>query len=68
MGICDVSRRDLVGLTIILVLYILQGIPLGLSKLVPFVLQDKGIGYSDQARVRKIGQNYGKMFNKNKIF
>lgn len=45
----DISRDDMFGLMVILFLYVLQGVPLGLTFCVPMVLQDAGIGYSDQA-------------------
>jgi len=42
-------KKDLPGLLLLLVLYTLQGIPMGLGGSIPFLLQQKNVGYSDQA-------------------
>ena len=39
MGFRDVSKEDRIGLGIVLGLYVLQGVPLGLTMCVPMVLQ-----------------------------
>ena len=39
-------KEDILGLGIVLVLYILQGVPLGLTGCVPLVLQDRGTNWS----------------------
>lgn len=42
-------RRDRNNIALLLLLYILQGVPLGLAASVPMVLQSKKIGYRQQA-------------------
>ncbi|EQC41516.1 hypothetical protein SDRG_01481 [Saprolegnia diclina VS20] len=44
----DASHSDLWSILILLVLYTLQGIPMGLSSSIPFLLQEK-VGYAEQA-------------------
>lgn len=42
-------RQDYSSIFILLILYILQGIPLGLSGSIPLILQNYGVSYSEQA-------------------
>uniref|UniRef100_A0A6V3DJ58 Acetyl-coenzyme A transporter 1 n=1 Tax=Heterosigma akashiwo TaxID=2829 RepID=A0A6V3DJ58_HETAK len=42
-------RDDLGSIILLLILYTLQGIPMGLSGSVPFLLQDKEVSYAEQA-------------------
>lgn len=42
-------RKDLRGITILLMLYTLQGIPMGLVGSIPLLLQTRGVGYAGQA-------------------
>ena len=48
------KKEDILGLGIVLVLYILQGVPLGLTGCVPLVLQDRGKNWSLLVNVFKI--------------
>lgn len=43
-------RKDIRSILLLLLLYILQGIPLGLIVTIPFLLQSKNVPYTDQAR------------------
>lgn len=43
-------RDDKWNVALLLFLYLLQGIPLGLSAAVPIILQDRHISYEDQVR------------------
>jgi PAT family acetyl-CoA transporter-like MFS transporter 1 len=43
-------RKDIQSIGLLLILYILQGVPLGLIVTVPFLLQAKEIPYKDQAK------------------
>lgn len=42
-------RAELGSILLLLVLYVLQGIPLGLAGSVPLILQSKNVSYTDQA-------------------
>ena len=48
------KKEDILGLGIVLVLYILQGVPLGLTGCVPLVLQDRGKKLSLLAKILKM--------------
>lgn len=43
-------RRDIPSISLLFFLYILQGIPLGLIQTIPFLLQSRGVPYTDQAK------------------
>ena len=42
-------KGDYTNIAILLFLYLLQGIPLGISSAVPILLQNRGVSYSEQA-------------------
>lgn len=42
-------RGELRSVSLLLFLYVLQGIPLGLAGSVPLILQSRNVSYSDQA-------------------
>lgn len=42
-------ERDRINISILLFLYVLQGIPLGLAGSIPMILQNRSISYKDQA-------------------
>ena len=42
-------RRDLPQIVFLLLLYFLQGVPLGLSASIPLLLQKYGVSYTQQA-------------------
>lgn len=42
-------RAELGSVSLLLFLYVLQGIPLGLAGSVPLILQSRNVSYSDQA-------------------
>lgn len=42
-------REELGNVSLLLFLYVLQGIPLGLAGSVPLILQSRNVSYSDQA-------------------
>jgi len=44
-----VGLQDFWGVVLLLVLYTLQGIPMGLGGSIPFLLQQRNVGYSEQA-------------------
>lgn len=43
--------RDLPNIALLFFLYLLQGIPLGLSAAIPIILQNRHVSYSDQVNV-----------------
>jgi PAT family acetyl-CoA transporter-like MFS transporter 1 len=43
-------RKDVKSILLLFLLYILQGVPLGLILTVPFLLQSKGVSYQEQAK------------------
>ncbi len=43
-------RKDLWNILLLLFLYILQGIPLGLTAAIPMILQNRHVSYTDQAK------------------
>ena len=43
-------RKDLGNILLLLFLYILQGIPLGLTAAIPMILQNYHVSYTDQAK------------------
>lgn len=51
-------RKDKWGIALLLVLYTLQGIPMGLSNAVPFMLMERGASYSDQAKFSLVSWPY----------
>ena len=44
-------RGDERSIVILFFLYLLQGIPLGLSAAIPMLLQNRGVSYKQQVRV-----------------
>src|SRR5688572_6752852 len=48
-------RKDISSILLLFFLYILQGIPLGLIATIPFLLQSKGVPYTEQARFSLAG-------------
>ena len=40
---------DYLNIGLLLVLYTLQGVPMGLAGAIPFILQEKGVSYADQS-------------------
>jgi MFS transporter, PAT family, solute carrier family 33 (acetyl-CoA transportor), member 1 len=42
-------KGDFKNIILLLILYILQGIPQGLSNTIPILLQNRGVSYTDQA-------------------
>ena len=45
------SRHDKSAIVLLMFLYILQGIPLGLAGCLPYLIQDKKVSYTDQAKL-----------------
>lgn len=45
----ELSRNDKAAITLLMFLYVLQGIPLGLAGCLPYLLQDRKVSYTDQA-------------------
>eukprot|EP01050_Picozoa_sp_SAG11_P005112 SAG11_NODE_346_length_10432_cov_4.883770_12_plen_157_part_00 len=43
------EKSDFLNICLLLVLYTLQGVPMGLSGAIPFMLQDKAVSYADQS-------------------
>eukprot|EP00958_Prasinococcus_capsulatus_P011598 scaffold1146_cov399-Prasinococcus_capsulatus_cf.AAC.87 len=48
-GTREEGNNDVVSILLLLLLYTLQGIPMGLCSSVPFLLQDSAVSYSEQA-------------------
>ncbi|XP_064642289.1 acetyl-coenzyme A transporter 1-like [Lineus longissimus] len=46
---CDSLRGDYTNIAVLLFLYIMQGIPLGLSGSIPLILQSRKVSYREQA-------------------
>ena len=46
----DYVKGDEWNIALLLFLYLLQGIPLGLSAAIPIILQNRKVNYSDQVR------------------
>lgn len=42
-------RKDVFNIMLLMLLYTLQGIPLGLTAALPFILSSRKVGYTDQA-------------------
>lgn len=45
----DIYKKDGASILLLLLLYVLQGIPLGLAASIPMLMQQKGVSYKEQA-------------------
>lgn len=52
-------REDLPSIFLLFLLYILQGIPLGIMRTIPFLLQSRGVEYTEQAQFSIAGWPFG---------
>ena len=48
----EIFKQDGGSILILLLLYVLQGVPLGLAGSIPMLLQARGVSYNDQALFR----------------
>ena len=48
----EIFRQDGGSILLLLLLYVLQGVPLGLAGSIPMLLQARGVSYNDQALFR----------------
>ena len=48
----EIFKQDGGSILLLLLLYVLQGVPLGLAGSIPMLLQARGVSYNDQALFR----------------
>ena len=48
------ESSEIGSISLLLFLYVLQGIPLGLSASIPMILQNRGVSYKEQVRATAI--------------
>ena len=64
----DIYKKDGASILLLLLLYVLQGIPLGLAASIPMLMQQKGVSYKEQALFRYILKICFSIFFKKYLF